>query len=52
MTGGDFDAFYWDIREKIHSLLVFDVVEADRHIFEELENEIKKDGVMIYEKTR
>lgn len=52
MTGGDFDAFYWDIREKIHSLLVFDVVEADHHISEELENEIKKDGVVIYEKTR
>ena len=52
MTGGDFDAFYWDIREKVHSLLMFDIVEADHQISEELENEIKKDGVVIYEKTR
>ena len=50
--GGDFDAFYWDIREKVHSLLMFDIVEADYQISEELENEIKKDGVVIYEKTR
>ena len=49
--GGDFDAFYWDIREKVHSLLMFDIVEADHQISEELENEIKKDGVVIYEKT-
>ena len=50
--GGDFDAFYWDIREKVHSLLMFDIVEADHQISEELENEINKDGVVIYEKTR
>ena len=23
--GGDFDSFYWDIKEKVHSLLSFDV---------------------------
>ena len=50
--GGDFDAFYWDIREKVHSLLMFDIVDPDHQISEELENEIKKDGVVIYEKTR
>ena len=49
--GGDFDAFYWDIKEKVHSLLSFDVVEADKPISEELKQEIEKDGVIIYEKA-
>ena len=44
--GGDFDSFYWDIKENIHSLLMFDVINA-----EELKKEIKKDGVVIYEKA-
>ena len=49
--GGDFDSFYWDIKEKVHSLLSFDVVEADKQISEELKQEIEKDGVIIYEKA-
>ena len=49
--GGDFDSFYWDIRENVHSLLMFDVVEMDAGISEELEEEIRRDGVVIYEKT-
>ena len=36
--GGDFDSFYWDIKE-------------DASISEELKKEIKKDGVVIYEKA-
>lgn len=50
--GGDFDSFYWDVKEKIHSLLMFDIIEADAPISEELKQEIEKDGVTIYEKTR
>ena len=50
--GGDFDSFYWDVKEKIHSLLMFDIIEADASISEELKQEIEKDGVTIYEKTR
>ena len=50
--GGDFDSFYWDIKEKVHSLLSFDVVEADKPISEELKQEIEKDGVIIYESLR
>ena len=50
--GGDFDSFYWDVKEKIHSLLMFDIIEADEPISEELKQEIEKDGVTIYEKTR
>ena len=49
--GGDFDSFYWDIKENVHSLLIFDIVEADGDISEELREEIVKDGVVIYEKT-
>ena len=49
--GGDFDGFYWDVKEKIHSLLMFDVVHADASIPDELKKEIEKDGVVIYEKA-
>lgn len=48
--GGDFESFYFDIKEKIHSLLIFDVVEADKNASEELKKEIERDGVLIYEK--
>ena len=51
VCGGDFDSFYWDIKENIHSLLMFDVINADASISEELKKEIKKDGVVIYEKA-
>ena len=49
--GGDFDSFYWDVKENIHSLLMFDVVQADTSISDELKKEIEKDGVVIYEKA-
>ena len=51
VCGGNFDSFYWDIKENVHSLLIFDIVEADGDISEELRKEIVKDGVVIYEKT-
>ena len=41
--GGDFDSFYWDIKENVHSLLIFDIVEADEYISEELREEIERD---------
>ena len=50
--GGDFDGFYWDIKEKINSLLMFDTIQADSAISDDLKHEIEKDGVIIYEKTR
>ena len=49
--GGDFDSFYWDVKENIHSLLMFDVVQADASISDELKKEIEKDGVVLYEKA-
>ena len=50
--GGDFDGFYWDIKEKINSLLMFDIIQADSAISDDLKHEIEKDCVIIYEKTR
>ena len=38
--GGDFDGFYWDVKEKTHSLLMFDIVQADVSISDELKEEI------------
>lgn len=49
---GDFDSFYWNIKENIHSLLSFDVVDMNSRVTEELKKEIERDGVVIYEKTR
>mgnify|MGYP000069738877 CR=1 FL=1 len=49
--GGDFDSFYWDIKEKVHSLLMFDVVENRCRNFRRIEERNKKDGVVIYEKA-
>ena len=49
--GGDFDSFYWDTKEKTHSLLMFDIVQADTSVSDDLKQEIEKDGVVIYEKA-
>lgn len=51
VSGGDFDSFYWAVKEKIHSLLSFDLIEWDVGVSEELKKEIEKDGVVIYEKA-
>lgn len=51
VTGGDFDAFYWDVQEKLHSLLKVDIVEMNRPISSELAEEIRRDGVVIYEEA-
>lgn len=45
--GGDFDGFYWDVKEKVHSLLMFDIVQADAAISNELKQEIEKDGEIM-----
>lgn len=51
-SGGDLNGFYWDLKENIHSLLSFDIVELDGNISDELKKEIERDGVLLYEKTR
>ena len=52
ISGGDFNAFYWDIREQVHSLLTFDVVDLDSGISDTLKKEIERDGITIYEEAR
>lgn len=52
VSGGDFNAFYWDIRESVHTLLTFDIVHLDSGVSDNLKEEIKRDGVVIYEETR
>ena len=51
ICGGNFDGFYWDIKENINSLLSFDLIDLDNSISAELNKEIKKDGIVIYEKN-
>ena len=51
VSGGDFDAFYWSIKEDVYSLLTFDIVDVDSGISDELKEEIERDGVIIYEKA-
>ena len=51
VSGGDFEGFYWSIKEKAHSLLTFDIVDLDTGMSEQLREEIERDGVIIYEKA-
>lgn len=51
VIGGDFDSFYWAVKETIHSLLSFDIVDYDSEASEQLKREIEKDGVVIYEQA-
>ena len=52
VLGGDFDGFYWDIKENAWTLLMFDIIDLSERISEELRQEIEKYGVTIYEKAR
>ncbi|MDE6035805.1 MAG: nucleotidyltransferase domain-containing protein [Ruminococcus sp.] len=49
ISGGNALDFYYDIKEKTWTLLMFDVVELDKGISEELQAEINRDGVILYE---
>lgn len=50
VSGGDIEAFYWDIKENVHSLLTFDIVDS-MGASEDLKEEIERDGITIYEKA-
>ena len=39
------------VKEKVHSLLMVDIVQADVAVSDELKQEIGRDGVTIYEKA-
>ena len=50
VSGGDFLNFYADVQEYFPSLLSFDIVNLNKKISVELQNEIKRDGVLLYSK--
>lgn len=47
--GGNISDFYYDLEEEARTLLMFDVVNMDRGISSQLQAEIDKDGVVLYE---
>lgn len=49
VSGGDFNSFYWAVKERAHTLLSFDIVDFDSSVSDQLKKEIEKDGVVIYE---
>jgi predicted nucleotidyltransferase len=51
VSGGNALNFYYDVEEEARTLLMFDVVDLNREISEELQREIDRDGVILYEKV-
>lgn len=50
VSGGSIDNFTFQLDNDADTLLMFDIVDLDKPITDELSNEIKKYGVTIYEK--
>lgn len=51
VSGGDIVNFTLDIEEEVWTLLMFDVVDLDAPVQEELLEMIEKEGRVIYEKV-
>lgn len=51
VSGGSAIDFYYDLEEKAWTLLMFDVVDLDKGISNELKTEIDRDGVLLYEEV-
>ena len=51
VSGGNVLDFYYDLEEDAWTLLMFDVVDLDRGISEELQKELDRDGVVLYEEV-
>lgn len=49
VSGGNALDFHYDVAEEAWTLLMFDVVNLDRGISQELQAEIDRDGVILYE---
>lgn len=52
VRGGDVAGFSVDLEEFVSTLLKFDVVNLGEKISEELREEIRRDGVVLYEETK
>lgn len=51
VCGGDVVAFTFAVEEETPTLLMFDVVNLDREVQQELLDSIEKEGVVLYEKV-
>ena len=51
VSGGNSMNFYFDLEDEAWTLLLFDVVNLDEKISDELRKEIERDGVVIYEEV-
>ena len=51
VSGGNVAAFSLDVDEEVWTLLMIDVVNLDRGVSAALEEEIRRDGVVLYEKV-
>ena len=51
VSGGDFERFALDVNEETSTLLKYDIVNLDRDIQQELQESIRKDGRVLYEKV-
>lgn len=51
VEGGSFAKFAMSVDEETSTLLEYDIVELDKGISTELQDSIKRDGVIIYEKV-
>ena len=51
VTGGDVLRFSLDVDEDLPTLLMFDVVNLDGPVQEELLESIRKEGIVLYEKS-
>ena len=51
VSGGDIGEFREAMDEEVWTLLMFDVVNLDRGITAELQAELDRDGVVLYEET-
>ena len=51
VSGGNALDFHYELEEEAWTLLMFDVVDLDRGITEELQEELDRDGVVLYEEV-
>ena len=49
VSGGDILNFYFDVEEETWTLLMFDVINLDKKISDEIQAELARDGVFLYE---
>lgn len=51
VRGGDAARFAYDVDEEVRTLLMFDVVDLEKGVSSQLQEEIDRDGVILYEKV-